>query len=159
MESLNELIRRHLNFEGYRLERNGMELTTDFDSSLPRIYDSRDSQLEIALENITNSIKTSGAKKAFYQTAFDGELQRILVYHDSDNIPGDYLASLNLGLREIAANMKYKGPNSNYLIVAAQQLAEFGGNVIVENITSEAYTMRITVELPPIASFNDHSEM
>lgn len=159
MESLNELIELYIG-NNATLARSGLEIVTDFDPEMPKIYPEsnhwyRDAItsdivlmiIELSGEQIDAKMFDNSITKIRYGTVFVDGIQYLVIDHDGKQIPTDTLAKLNRTLNAIGSGKKINtmGRGGNYR--AAWHLVDYGGRISIEN-TSGEYHVSTTVEIP-----------
>ncbi|HLD18889.1 MAG TPA: hypothetical protein VJB90_02675 [Candidatus Nanoarchaeia archaeon] len=159
MESLNELIDLYLR-SNTSLFLSGLDIVTDFDPTMPKIYPDinhfeRDALtsdimhliIELSGEQADAKMNDRSMTKLRYGTVFVDGIQYLVIDHDGNQIPADALTKLNRILSAIGAGEKIStlGRGGNYR--AAYHLVDYGGSISIEN-TSGEYHVSTTVEIP-----------
>ena len=159
MESLNDIVRRHVERYGKTnpyLSSFGVEIEFDFDPDMPAIYpdwtsDDAPIYLSSMLAELTNEhtdliVDRNIFTKLRYGTLFVDNTQVIIIDHNGKHIPYETLSVLNGKLDRVAetGHAPYgRGGNQR----AASKIQPYGGRISVENRDGE-YKVSTTVVIP-----------
>lgn len=90
--------------------------------------------------------KNSYGSKALYRTRLEGDLQKVMLYHNGRQLPQETLVRINSDLETIASGVPWtESRHGNQL--AAEKVRLYGGRVYIENLAESPYTVRTTLEL------------
>ena len=151
MESLNDIIKRHI--EGYEriFEHYKINASFELDQNLPEIYEdfSYGTPLHNALAQLTGEATDVKPSKILYKTKYEGNTQILMILHNGNKIPEDKLKDMNDFLINIAeGRIEWEGFRRHGNRIAAQHIKVYGGRIHLENVDDSEYNVETTVEIP-----------
>lgn len=126
------------------------EIVLDVDPNMPKLYEELTNGMPIvgALSQLELELRDAKPSKALFRTRFDENVQRLMIYHNGNQIPKTDLDYLNEFLDDIAERRREWPYFRHGNLIAGQAIREFGGRIRLENIDEDGYTVRTTMEIP-----------
>ena len=158
MESLNDILRRHVEIHGRDFEHKRINVSLDLDPDIPTIYPDQlspegtpeyiDRMLgELTGEQTDAHLFDKGLTKLRYGTVFVDGVQYLIVEHNGKVVPNETLDKLNANFERIAKGEHRQGRVTGNVRAALQ--AHYGnGEINMENHSDREYKVETTVKIP-----------